>query len=381
MTVVLYWVIFGTLIGSLGTYLLYDYNGREAQPGALLGAVIGAVGNLVLLVPFWVYTHSQNRYWGQTEDIEALQEMDLEAVIPSGAVETAREQSYIMRRVFRLAIYAFLILMVMIYLLPVYTVVTTSLKTPVEAGKLNKVWDLPSEIAWSMVGIAGVDLIPIPENYVTALEELGPKLRNSFMLTVSATILSAVMGSLNGYVLSKWKFPGANTVFALMLFGMFIPYQSILIPLFQFVQDIELGGTLYGLIMAHVVYGLPITTLIFRNYYTEVPTEMIEAGLIDGAGFFSVYTKILFPLSLPGFVVVIIWQFTQIWNEFLFGVTITGPESQPITVALQNLSGSQIVEWNVQMAGAFLTAMPTLLVYILLGRYFIRGLLAGSVKG
>ncbi len=381
MTLVLYWVIFGTLIGSLGTYLLYDYNGREAQPGALIGAGIGAVGNLILLVPFWVYTHTQGRYWGQTEDVDALQELDLEAVVPSGARQTAREQSYIMRRVFRLLIYAFLILMVLIYLLPVYTVVTTSLKTPLEAGKLNEVWNLPSKIEWSWIEIAGVDVIPVPENYVTAIEQLGPKLRNSFMLTVSATILSAVMGSLNGYVLSKWKFPGANTVFALMLFGMFIPYQSILIPLFQFVQDIELGGTLYGLIMAHVVYGLPITTLIFRNYYTEVPTDMIEAGKIDGAGFFGIYRWIVFPLSLPGFVVVIIWQFTQIWNEFLFAVTLTNEKSQPITVALAYLAGGEAVKWNLPMAGAVLAALPTLVVYIVLGRYFIRGLLAGSVKG
>jgi glucose/mannose transport system permease protein len=189
------------------------------------------------------------------------------------------------------------------------------------------------------------------------------------------------MGSLNGYVLAKWRFPGANIVFPLMLFGMFIPYQSILIPLFQFIQDIKLGGSLTGLVMAHVIYGLPITTLIFRNYYTEVPTEMIEAGLIDGAGFFRVYINILFPLSLPGFVVVIIWQFTQIWNEFLFAVTLTNESSQPITVALAYLAGGEAVKWNLPMAGAVLAALPTLVVYIVLGRYFIRGLLAGSVKG
>jgi glucose/mannose transport system permease protein len=198
---------------------------------------------------------------------------------------------------------------------------------------------------------------------------------------IPATVISAVLGSMNGYVLAKWRFRGANILFPLMLFGMFIPYQSILIPLVQFLQSLGLYGSLWGLITVHVVYGLPITTLIFRNYYAEVPTEMLEAGSIDGAGFFGLYRYIVLPISLPGFVVVIIWQFTQIWNEFLFGVTITSAGSQPITVALQNLAGSQIVEWNVQMAGAFLTALPTLLVYILLGRYFIRGLLAGSVKG
>jgi glucose/mannose transport system permease protein len=166
-----------------------------------------------------------------------------------------------------------------------------------------------------------------------------------------------------------------------MLFGMFIPYQSVLIPLFQFINDIKLGGRLGGLVLAHVIYGLPITTLIFRNYYAEVPTEMLEAGFIDGAGFFGVYRWILFPLSLPGFVVVIIWQFTQIWNEFLFAVTLTNEGSQPITVALALLAGGEAVNWNLPMAGAVLAALPTLLVYVLLGRYFIRGLLAGSVKG
>jgi glucose/mannose transport system permease protein len=179
-----------------------------------------------------------------------------------------------------------------------------------------------------------------------------------------------------------------------MLFGMFIPYQAILIPLVQFLRSIclsydlatnactvNLYGDLAGLILVHVVYGLPITTLIFRNYYARIPTELLEAGAIDGAGFFGLYRWVILPISAPAYVVVVIWQFTQIWNEFLFGVTLTNVNSQPITVALQNLSGSQILEWNIQMAGAFLTALPTLLVYILLGKYFIRGLLAGSVKG
>jgi glucose/mannose transport system permease protein len=182
-------------------------------------------------------------------------------------------------------------------------------------------------------------------------------------------------------VLSKWTFPGANIIFPLMLFGMFIPYQAILIPMVQFLRSVGMYGGIPGLILVHVVYGLPITTLIFRNYYAEIPKELIESGQIDGAGFFGIYRWIMLPISAPGFVVVLIWQFTQIWNEFLFAVTITGPGSQPITVALQNMAGSQIVEWNLQMAGALLAALPTLVVYVLLGRYFIRGLLAGSVKG
>ncbi len=133
--------------------------------------------------------------------------------------------------------------------------------------------------------------------------------------------------------------------------------------------------------MVHIVYGLPITTLIFRNFYAEIPTTMLEAAKVDGASFFGVYSKIIFPLSISGFVVVIIWQFTQIWNEFLFAVVLTKNDSQPITVALAQLAGGEAVKWNLPMAGAILTALPTLFVYIVLGRYFIRGLLAGSIKG
>ena len=168
---------------------------------------------------------------------------------------------------------------------------------------------------------------------------------------------------------------------------MFIPYQSILIPLVQVLSRIPwFGGNLYstipGLIFVHVIYGIPITTLIFRNYYAAIPTELVEASRIDGASIFGVYRFILFPLSIPGFVVVMIWQFTSIWNDFLFAVTITSnPDVQPITVGLNNLAGSYIVEWNVQMAGALMAALPTLIVYIVLGRFFMRGLLAGSLKG
>jgi glucose/mannose transport system permease protein len=264
-------------------------------------------------------------------------------------------------------IYAVLIVMAILFLLPVYMVLVTSFKS-IDQVSVNTMWQFPT--AFTL------------ESFQRALERLLPNIGNSFLLVIPATLISAFLGSMNGYVLSKWKFRGANIIFPLMLFGMFIPYQAILIPMVQFLRSINMYGGLPGLILVHVVYGIPITTLIFRNYYTEVPDELIEAGKIDGAGFFQLYRSVLLPISLPGFVVVIIWQFTQIWNEFLFGVTIvTNPAQQPITVALQNLSGSQIVEWNVQMAGAFLAALPTLLVYILLGRYFIRGLLAGSIKG
>ena len=209
-----------------------------------------------------------------------------------------------------------------------------------------------------------------------------PNLINSFLITIPATLASALLGSVNGYILTKWRFRGADTVFILLLFGMFIPYQAVLIPLVQALMKIKLYGTISGLILTHTIYGLPIVTLMFRNYYSTVPTELAEAAKIDGAGILGLYWWVIFPISMPGFAVVMIWQFTSIWNDFLFAVTIAqDPRVQPITVALNNLAGSYIVHWNVQMAGALMAALPTLLVYIFLGRYFMRGLLAGSLKG
>ena len=221
---------------------------------------------------------------------------------------------------------------------------------------------------------------PSLESYATAFQALAPSFFNSIYLVVPATLVSAFLGSMNGYVLAKWKFKGANLIFTLLLFGMFIPYQSVLIPLVQLLTSINLYGGIPGLILVHIVYGIPICTLIFRNYYAGVPKELLEAGRIDGASVLGIYRHILLPLSVPGFVVVLIWQFTSIWNEFLFAVTISG-NNQPITVALVNVAGSIAPQPNVQMAGALLAAVPTLLVYILLGRYFVRGLLAGSLKG
>jgi glucose/mannose transport system permease protein len=279
---------------------------------------------------------------------------------------TAKPSAIPKIRISRFIVYLLLIVAAAFFLIPVYMVLVTSFKS-LDQVSISTMWNFPTNFTL--------------DSFSRAIDRLLPSFRNSLLLVIPATALSSILGSMNGYVLSKWSFRGSNIIFPLMLFGMFIPYQAILIPLVQFLQRVGLYGNLWGLIVVHVIYGLPITTLIFRNYYAEVPTEMLEAGGIDGAGFFGLYWYILLPISLPGFVVVVIWQFTQIWNEFLFGVTIASTGSQPITVALQNLAGSQIVEWNVQMAGAFMTALPTLVVYIVLGRYFIRGLLAGSIKG
>ena len=261
------------------------------------------------------------------------------------------------------------------YLLPLYVLVATSMKSFAEVS-LARMWALPSGLYFSSFAQAWLG------NPAHGLRGLGPNFFNSVKLVVPATMLSAILGSMNGYVLAKWRFRGAGVLFPAILFGMFIPYQSILVPLVQTLQRIGLYGTLPGLIFVHVVYGIPITTLIFRNYYATVPTEIVEAGTMDGAGLWGIYRRIIVPLSPPAFVVAAIWQFTSIWNDFLFGVTVTSqPDVQPITVALNNLAGSFVVEWNVQMGGALLAALPTLVVYVVLGRYFMRGLMAGSLKG
>lgn len=266
----------------------------------------------------------------------------------------------------RVAIYVILAIFTIIFLTPVYLVIITALKDPATIN-LATTWQLPESLYF--------------ESFSEVLNEFGPRIQNSVALVIAATALSSVLGSLNGYVFSKWHIPGEKILFPLVLFGMFIPYQAILIPLFEFMRSINLYGGIPGLVIIHTVYGLPITTLIFRNFYMEIPDEMLEAGSIDGADFWGLYRHVVFPLSIPGFVVVVIWQFTQIWNEFLFAVTMTNTDSQPITVGLAQLAGGEAVKWNLPMAGAIVAALPPLIIYIILGRYFIRGLLAGSIKG
>jgi len=262
-------------------------------------------------------------------------------------------------------LYVPLIAMMVFYLIPMYVMLATGFKSFAEVD-LKTMWNLPQGIAF--------------DNYIEAFNNLAPYLKNSFYMVIPATFLSSALGSLNGFILAKWKFRGADIIFPFILFGMFIPYQSIIIPLVQFMNTVGITG-LAGLAMAHIIYGIPITTLTFRNYYASLPQELLEAGKIDGANMMGVYWHILLPISIPSFVVVLIWQFTSAWNDFLFAVILTGNTEWPITVALNNMAGSQIIAWNVQMAGSLLAALPTLLVYIFLGRYFLRGLLAGSLKG
>ncbi len=266
------------------------------------------------------------------------------------------------------AVWIVMFLMAIVFLMPVYVMVANGLKDA-QSVSLQRMWVPPAQLSTDN-GFSG------------AWERLSPNLMNSLLMVIPATILSSLIGAINGYLFAKWKFRGSDVIFTLLLFGFFIPYQSVLLPLVRTLQILGVYGTIPGLVLVHVIYGIPITTLIFRNYFAGVPTELMDAARVDGAGLITTFTRVMLPLSIPAFVVVGIFQFTNIWNDFLFGVTVVpNPAAQPVTIALNNLSGTFSVEWNVVMAGAVIAALPTAIIYILLGRFFIRGILAGSVKG
>lgn len=277
----------------------------------------------------------------------------------------------------RILIYVVLIVFAFYYLLPLYVMLVNSLKPldEIRGGGmlyLPSVWTLdPWRAAWSSAQI-GVD----PSG-------LKPYFWNSIAMVVPAVLLSTIFGSLNGYVLTKWQFKGHGIVFGLLLLSCFIPFQIVLIPMAKLLGVFGLAGTTSGLVLVHLVYGIGFTTLFFRNYYAAFPTEIVKAAQIDGAGFFRIFWRILLPSSGPIIVVSVIWQFTNIWNDFLFGASFADFDSTPITVALNNLvnSSTGVKEYNVHFAGAILAALPTLIVYIVSGRYFVRGLMAGAVKG
>jgi glucose/mannose transport system permease protein len=265
------------------------------------------------------------------------------------------------------AIYLVLLAFCLFYLMPFYVMFITGLK-PYEDLNVTRMWELPK----------GIHL----EGIVEAWRRVAPNFRNSMVITIPAALISSFIGSINGYVFAKWRFPGSDTLFILFLVGMFLPYQGILIPLVRTLQVVGLYGTQVGLIMVHCIFGVPITALLFRSYYAGIPNELLDAGKIDGCGFFGMYRHILLPISMPAFAVVLLWQFTSIWNDFLIGlVVLSSPRLAPINVAVQNIAGSWSVEWNVQMSAALIAALPTIVVYLALGKLFMRGLLAGSLKG
>ncbi len=266
--------------------------------------------------------------------------------------------------------YALLILFAALILMPLYVLVVTSLKRSGDVTS-DGAWSLPTHLSF--------------EGWSSAFQTLAPALLRSLVLAISVAVISAVLGAMNGFVFAKWRFPGANLVFTLFLFGMFIPYQAVMIPLQGMLLSVQ--GTfpwfdgIFKLIVVHVIFGIPICALIFRNYYaTAVPNELLEAAEVDGAGMLRVFRSIILPVSAPAFVVTMIWQFTSAWNDFLFALFLTTRQNGPVTYALNDLAGGQNPDYPSIMAGVLIASLPTLLVYVLLGRYFIGGLMSGSVK-
>lgn len=282
-------------------------------------------------------------------------------VTPTGTAIRSRWAPYF--TTFR---YLALFFLVLFFLMPVYVLLITALKSPAEVS-VSRMWELPASLSL--------------DSFTAVWPKLQDGFVNSVLLAVPAAVISSMLGAMNGFVLSKWRFPGADFVFPLILFGMFIPYQAVLIPMTQTMTNAGLRGGLDGLILVHIIYGLPITTLIFRSYFTALSDEIIEAAKVDGAGMLRTFLFVALPVAPPAFAVSMIWQFTSAWNDFLFGAVLTNREFWPITIALNNIAGGQAVPFNEAMASALLACLPTVVVYIVLGRFFMRGLMAGALKG
>jgi glucose/mannose transport system permease protein len=277
----------------------------------------------------------------------------------------------------RVVLWAMLLGFAAFFLAPLYVMLVTSLKDmeQVRNGHLLSLPTSPTLAAWAKAwgsACTGVDC-----------GGLKPFFMNSVLMVLPAVAVSTAIGALNGYVLSKWRFRGSETMFAMLLFGVFMPMQVVLLPMSQVLGWLGIASSIWGLMLVHVVAGIPSTTLFFRNYYVGLPDELVKAAMLDGAGFWQIFWRIVLPLSTPILVVTLIWQFTAIWNDFLYGVVFSGADSKPVTVGLNNLSNtsSAVKEYNVDMAAALIAALPTLFVYAVAGKYFVRGLTAGAVKG
>ncbi len=274
-------------------------------------------------------------------------------------------------------LYGTLILVAVYYLMPLYVMMVTSLKGMPEI-RLGNIFAPPVEITFE----------PWVKAWATACtglncDGLSRGFWNSVRITVPSVVISIVIASLNGYALANWRFKGSEVFFTILIFGAFIPYQVMLYPVVILLRELGIYGTLWGLILVHTIFGMPILTLLFRNYFTSLPEELFKAARVDGAGFWGIYFKIMLPMSLPIFVVAIILQVTGIWNDFLFGVVFTKPELYPMTVQLNNIVNSVqgVKEYNVNMAATILTGLVPLIVYFASGKLFVRGIAAGAVKG
>jgi glucose/mannose transport system permease protein len=277
----------------------------------------------------------------------------------------------------RWGVYGVLLLAALFFLAPLYVMLMTSFKTAEEI-RAGNILALPGALRWDAWASAwGTACTGVECN------GLKPFFMNSVAMTVPAVLLSTIWGALNGYVLSLWKFRGSEVLFGFLLFGVFMPFQVVLLPMSQVLGWMGMSSSIAGLVMVHLLAGMAGTTLFFRNFYVAVPRELINAARIDGAGFWRIFWRIILPMSTPILMVTLIWQFTNIWNDFLFGVAFSGADSKPITVGLNNLANtsSSVKAYNVDMAAALIAGLPTMIVYMLAGQYFVRGLTAGAVKG
>jgi len=281
------------------------------------------------------------------------------------------------RLIGRIAIYAALAFFALLYLFPLVVMILTSVK-PMPEIQAGNILALPAEptlapwrAAWSTACV-GVECVGIRGFY-----------QNTFIIVVPAVIIATLIGALNGFALTKFRFPAHRLVFGLILFGTFTPYQAVLIPMAATLGKLGLSGSLFGLILVHTIYGLPFTTVFARGFYIGVPQELVKAAEVDGAGFFRTFWSVMLPISMPILIVSVIWMFTNIWNDFLFGSAYAFGSNAPIMVALNNVVNTSTGEkpYNVHMASAMLAAIPTLILYVVAGKYFIRGLMSGSVKG
>ena len=273
-------------------------------------------------------------------------------------------------------VYPVLIAFAAFFLIPMVVVVLNSLRSFEEITQ-SSVLGLPRSFqwhnwreAWSGYCMAG------------ACTGIRPFMWNSLVIAIPATIVSTLIGAVNGYVLSLWRFRGAATLFAIITFGVFLPAQMKLVPWAITLRELDLSNSISGLVLIHIVGGISFTTLFCRNYYVNVPQDLIRAARVDGAGFFQIFWRIIMPLSPPILIVTVIWQFTNIWNEFLFGITFSEGPNRPVTAALMALNANiaQAREYGTESAAVLLAAMPTLLVYIFGGKYFMRGLTSGAVR-
>ncbi|MFX0180269.1 MAG: carbohydrate ABC transporter permease [Candidatus Hodarchaeota archaeon] len=298
----------------------------------------------------------------QKENLEIIQDIKYTDSHISRVLITPK----IKRIVKRTILYIILIAIAFIMLLPLWSGIMAAFKTQADL---------------SITSPLQPPLNPTLDPFISAWEELQRPLINSILFTSMATICSCLLGSICGFVLTKLKFRGSNAVFLFLTIGIFLPYQSIIIPLFMTITNLGIYDSLWAMVLVHTIYGIPMTTLLFRSYYESIPESLINAAKTDGAGVMTIYRRLILPLSPLPFVVAAVFQFTSIWNDYLFALILTGGNFEPASFALSNMAGGVETAWNTTMAGSFLYSLPIIIIFILLGKYLMQGLMTGALKG